>query len=68
MKFTKLVKAEFEDKFSDEWFDGDLQSLISWAENTRQLLKDGSIKLENKRKIKYLIQDFFEQIDKASKN
>ena len=68
MKFQKLVKAEFKDKFSDEWFDGDLQSLISWAENTRQLLKDGSIKLENKRKIKYLIQDFFEQLDKASKN
>lgn len=68
MKFTKVIKAEFEDKFSDEWFDGDLQSLISWAENTRQLLKDGHIKLENKRKIKYLIQDFFEQLKKASKN
>lgn len=62
MKFKKLVKADFEDKFNDEWFDSYLQELIHWAENVIELRKQDKITLENKKKIESIVLDFFNKV------
>lgn len=62
MKFKKLIKADFEDKFSNEWFDSYLQELIHWAENVIELRKQNKITLENKKKIESMVLDFLNKV------
>ena len=59
-QFKKLVKAE--EEFSNEWFEGHLQSLIDWAQHAIELNKEDRISLENKEKIQSLVIDFLNKI------